>query len=79
MSPRALKIGLALSLVLNIFLLTAVGGAILMRHKLMDNGRGDRPLDHTSEQGYAARKPQGHAPGPKRGSCGHHARPQDGP
>lgn len=43
MSPRALKIGLALSLVLNIFLLTAVGGAILMRHKLMDNGRGDRP------------------------------------
>jgi len=43
MSPRALKIGLALSLVLNIFLLAAVGGAILMRHKLMENGRADRP------------------------------------
>ena len=43
MSPRALKIGLALSLVLNMFLLMAVGGAIVMRHKLMDNGRGDRP------------------------------------
>jgi uncharacterized membrane protein len=42
MSPRALKIGLALSLVLNMFLLMAVGGAIAMRHKLMDNGRGDR-------------------------------------
>jgi uncharacterized membrane protein len=43
MSPRALKIGLALSLVLNIFLLAAVGGAILMRHKLMENRRADRP------------------------------------
>ncbi len=43
MSPRALKIGLALSLVLNMFLLMAVGGAIAMRHKLMDTGRGDRP------------------------------------
>jgi len=42
MSPRALKIGLALSLVLNMFLLMAVGGAIAMRHKLMDNGRSDR-------------------------------------
>ncbi|MEY3259245.1 MAG: hypothetical protein RIT46_74 [Pseudomonadota bacterium] len=43
MNPRTLKIGLALSLVLNIFLVMAVGGAILMRHKLMDNGRGERP------------------------------------
>ncbi len=43
MSPRALKMGLALSLVLNMFLLMAVGGAIAMRHQLMANGRGDRP------------------------------------
>jgi uncharacterized membrane protein len=43
MSPRALKIGLALSLVLNMFLLMAVGGAIAMRHQLMANHRGDRP------------------------------------
>ena len=43
MSPRALKIGLALSLALNMFLLMAVGGAIAMRHQLMANHRGDRP------------------------------------
>lgn len=43
MSPRALKIGLALSLVLNMFLLMAVGGAIAMRHQLMTNDRSNRP------------------------------------
>lgn len=43
MSPRALKIGLALSLALNMFLLMAVGGAIAMRHHLMGEGRGARP------------------------------------
>ena len=43
MSPRALKIGLALSLVLNMFLLMAVGGAIAMRNQLMTNDRSNRP------------------------------------